>query len=46
VDVRKWTLARKRPKKYGEKVETTLAGEISVRNIERRIVDTVSSGDT
>lgn len=35
----KWQLARMNSKKYGEKVETTLAGEVGIRTIERRIID-------
>ena len=27
IDVRKWSLARKRPKKYGDKIETTVQGQ-------------------
>ena len=27
IDTRKWTLARKAPKKYGDKLETTLKGD-------------------
>lgn len=35
----KWQLARMNAKKYGDKIETTHAGEIGVRTIERRIID-------
>lgn len=30
VDVRKWTLARKRPKKYGDKLDLNHSGNMSV----------------
>lgn len=43
IDTRKWTLARKAPKKYGDKVEQTLNGSLDVNNkierITRKIVD-------
>lgn len=35
----KWQLARMNSKKYGDKIENTLTGEIGVRTIERRIID-------
>lgn len=35
----KWQLARMNAKKYGDKIETTHAGEIGVRSIERHIID-------
>lgn len=35
----KWQLARMNSKKYGDKIETTHAGEIGVRTIERHIID-------
>ena len=39
IDTRKWTLARKAPKKYGEKVQTEHSGQVAVETITRRIVD-------
>lgn len=33
VDTRKWILARMNPKKYGDKVQTELSGEIAVKQI-------------
>ena len=35
----KWQLARMNSKKYGDKIETTHAGEVGIRTIERRIID-------
>jgi len=35
----KWQLARMNAKKYGDKIETTHAGEVGIRTIERRIID-------
>lgn len=41
IDTRKWSLARKAPKKYGEKVEQTLQGPGggAIDIITRRVVD-------
>lgn len=33
VDARKWVVARLAPKKYGDKIETTLAGSVEIRGI-------------
>lgn len=30
IDTRKWTLARKRPKKYGDKIQTEMSGSVGV----------------
>lgn len=38
IDARKWSLSKKEPKKYGEKIETTLNGELAVNNKIERIV--------
>jgi hypothetical protein len=35
----KWQLARMNAKKYGDKADVNLTGEIGVRTIERRIID-------
>ena len=45
LDTRKWTLARKAPKKYGEKVEQTLQGPGggAIDIITRRVVDPKSA---
>lgn len=43
IDTRKWTLARKRPKKYGDKVQTELTGAnggpVQITEVRRTIVD-------
>lgn len=39
IDTRKWTLARKAPKKYGEKVQTELSGSVAFEKIVREVVD-------
>lgn len=33
VDTRKWAMARMNPKKYGDKVQTELSGEVSVKRV-------------
>ncbi len=43
VDTQKWALAKKAPKKYGEKLDLTHGGEVGIRTFERRIVD--ATGD-
>lgn len=43
IDARKWTLSKKDPKRYGDKVETTLqgpdGGAVQIQTITRKIVD-------
>lgn len=39
VDTKKWALSKKAPRKYGEKAEVSLSGEIGIRKIERVIRD-------
>jgi hypothetical protein len=38
VDTRKWVAARLLPRKYGDKVETTLTGQLAVEHVKRSIV--------
>ena len=39
IDVRKWTLARKAPKKYGDKIDLNHSGGIKFERIEAVVVD-------
>lgn len=39
VDTKKWALSKKAPRKYGEKAELNLSGEIGIKRIERVIRD-------
>lgn len=49
VDARKWMLAKMLPKKYGDKIETTLqgpnGGPVQVEEIRRTIVDPAKKDD-
>ena len=39
VDARKWLAGKMAPKKYGDKIETTHSGSLTITKIEREIVN-------
>lgn len=39
VDARKWTASKLKPKRYGEKTETTHTGSVEIKHVVREIVD-------
>lgn len=43
VDARKWHASKTAPKKYGDKIEQTHTGEVTVTSIERTIVSAPDS---
>lgn len=42
VDSRKWMLSKMLPKVYGDKIETQHTGDVTVRTVEHRIIDTAN----